>query len=57
MKIYIGYVLGDYAEAYCMGTNKSKVEEEMQKVRKRTKLLTWIEEQEINKSTFFIFTR
>lgn len=56
MKIYIGYVLGDYAEAYCMSANRSKVEEEMQNVRKRTRLLTWIKEKEINKNTFFKFT-
>ena len=55
MKIYIGYVLGDYAEAYCMSANRSKVEEVIQGVRKRTRLLTWIKEKEINKNTLFIF--
>lgn len=55
MKIYIGYVLGDYAEAYCMSADRNKVEEELRNVHKRTKLLTWIKEREVNKNTFFKF--
>ena len=45
MKIYVGYVLTDYATPACMGLNKKTVEKVLNTYHQRTK---WIDEVELN---------
>ena len=48
MKIYVGYVLGDYACALCVGLNKQSVENTLKSYP--TKRPKWVEEYELNKN-------
>ena len=49
MKIYVGYMGGDYAHALFLGTNKEKIEEQLAKVKGPYKWQPpkWIEEYEL----------
>lgn len=35
MTIYIGYIIGDYAHALYMSTNREKVKKELEKINRR----------------------
>lgn len=48
MKIYVGYVLGDYACALCVGLDKRSVENNLKSYG--IKRPTWVEEYELNKN-------
>lgn len=50
MKIYVGYVLGDYATALFVSAKKEKVEEELEDLKSRSgnnPRPTWIEEYKL----------
>lgn len=49
MKIYVGYILGDYATALFVSANKEKVEKELEKLKSKFKRprITWIEDYEL----------
>lgn len=46
MKIYVGYVLGDYAQAWFIGTSENKVQKELDETK--TKAPKWVEEYELS---------
>lgn len=45
MKIYIGYILGDYAHAVFMSANKQKVEKALDECPTRN--YKWVEEYDV----------
>lgn len=47
MKIYVGYILSDYACALYMGRDKNNVQKKLDELDNRHK---WIEEYELNNS-------
>lgn len=46
MIVYVGYVLGDYACALCMGTDEKAVESKLNSYPTRN--LKWVDKYEIN---------
>ena len=48
MKIYVGYVLGDYAHALCVGLNKQSVEKTLKSYP--TKRPKWVEAYELKEN-------
>lgn len=49
MKIYVGYILADYATPLFVSTDEEKVEKELEKLRAKFNYprITWIEEYEL----------
>lgn len=52
MKIYVGYILGDYATALFVSANKEKVEKELGKLKPvyNHPPRTWVEEYELKEN-------
>lgn len=51
MKIYVGYILGDYAHAVFMSASKQKVEKALNECPTRN--YKWVEEYNIKDDTLF----
>lgn len=52
MKIYVGYILGDYATPLFVSANEEKVEKELEQLKSKFNRprITWIEEYELEEN-------
>lgn len=48
MRIYVGYCLGDYATAICIGLDKNSVQKKIDSFE--LKIPTWIESYDLHKN-------
>lgn len=54
MKVYIVYIMSDYATAVYMGTNKKRCEQEAENLSKRANgCQVWVEEYILTENSFF----